>query len=341
MTLRSRRAAVGSLDPVPPAAPSGALGATERATLLGMFVFLFAVALGASAGLLNGFQTLSAPLANHAPPNLSVAVWILIAFVLCLIATLVVIKVLRGTRSQAGMPFGGGVSLLSLILTCLIVIGYMALAAHLPGLSYSGSVNGTNGTGGTSPPPHGNNTTGIPPNGTVGTHGPGVPTPPIPPIVVPLATGIILAIVLVPLSAFLLRRWRREEEVSIGPSQELIDKLDEALRAFRRSSMSEARALIIEAYAILLKNLAARRVPDLDQATPREIDALLVSSLGLSTQAAPALRALFEEARYSPHEMTEAQGIRARESLDAVVQELRAHDPSPQGPRTEGAEAPA
>lgn len=300
----------------------------ERSTLLGVFIVLFALGLGASAGLLGGFQVVSTPAANHVPPSLGLLGWLLVSFFLCAVMALIVVKVLRGNRTKGGLPFQGGVALLCLVLTCLVVIGYMLLASRLPGLSYAGNLNvgepaGGNGTSGGGP---GGNGSGSHFNSTPGVPGPPVPTPPIPPIVVPLTIGIVLAIVLIPVAAVLVRRLTRVEEELLAPSPELIDKLQQALEAFREASFSEARGLIIQAYSILLENLEARYVPDLDSATPREIDQVLVKKLGLSSPSATALRELFEEARYSVHEMRTEQGERARASLVAILTELRSKE---------------
>jgi hypothetical protein len=327
--VRARRGATGSSGRR--TAPSdGSLGANERATLLGVFVVVFAVGMGASAGLLQGFQVLPAPAANHAPLNVGVFGWLVVALGLSLVVIAFIVLLFRGSKGQGGIPPGAAISLLTLVLTFVIVIGILALASHDQGQTLLTGGNTTIGGSTNSSHPGGGGGGGGGGNlsgKTNGTFGKPSSVPPISVLVESLGVGVVLAIVLVPLSTFLVLRWRRRgREVYLGPSPELISKLESALDALKRSSTTEARGRIIEAYALLLSSLEARRLPNLEQSTPREIEGEMAQTLRLSTPGARALRELFEEARYSTHVMTVEQEQRAVESLASILEELRSKD---------------
>lgn len=320
-TLRS-----GPLRP-PPARRFG-----DRAALLGVFILLFAIGLGATAGLLPNFQTLAPPSSGRAPLSASVLLWCFVALLIGLVGIAAILVLLRGKRGVgAGINAGASLSLLTLALTCVIVIGVLTLGLELESsqLPSSHSFNQTNGTGAPGSPgsPGGGSPSG--PGGgnlsnkTGHTTSGGSPPPAIPVVTVTTVIGIIAALLVVPLAALLLSRPRTERWGFEPPPAEVLRELEAAVAALKAGSAQDARDRIIRAYGVLLKDLRARKMPDLDISTPQEIEALMARRLLLSSTASTALRRVFEEARYSSHEMGPVQASEAVASLEKVLEEIR------------------
>lgn len=313
-----------------------------------MFVFLFAVGLGATAGLLGGFQTLPVPTTFNGQ-NIEMLGTVV---AMMLLAIPIVAMLVFSLRSRGGMPIfseGAGASLLTFILVLLIVSGIFAAAtllhyhrptAYVPGGNETGGGNAT--TGNTSNP--GGNAT----NGTASKGPPalgGLLDSPYTPVLEMTVVGIILSLVLVPLALYLVRRERRSDlgPPSEGPT-ELVHQLEQAVASLEAGDLSGARERIVSAYAALLKELKAEGVEDLELLTPREIEVLMETRLALSSPSAHDLRSLFEEARYSEHQMTEAQATAARRCLVEVLDQLKAkaaRPPDVLGSPPQGAEVRA
>ncbi|HEV2317696.1 MAG TPA: DUF4129 domain-containing protein [Thermoplasmata archaeon] len=124
------------------------------------------------------------------------------------------------------------------------------------------------------------------------------------------------------------RRPRRSRAPTISPRDALegaIDRLRSELLRYERAGSAvldlEVRERIIHLYGTLLEavspglgNLAGR--------TPREVEWLAVTYLGVRPETAHELTWLFEEARYSSHHLTPAAVVRAQRALAFLVDDL-------------------
>ena len=101
----------------------------------------------------------------------------------------------------------------------------------------------------------------------------------------------------------------------------------EAVRAVRRTlldleSGTDFRTAVMACYQRMCSLIAARGVARQDVLTAREIEGLALAELGLSREGVDGLTDLFEEARYSTHEIGLAQRDRAIECLTSIRREL-------------------
>ena len=101
----------------------------------------------------------------------------------------------------------------------------------------------------------------------------------------------------------------------------------EAVRAVRRTlldleSGTDFRTAVMACYQRMCSLIAARGVARQDVLTAREIEGLALAELGLSREGVDGLTDLFEEARYSTHEIGPAQRDRAIECLTSIQREL-------------------
>jgi hypothetical protein len=118
--------------------------------------------------------------------------------------------------------------------------------------------------------------------------------------------------------------WRRRRKAAAprqvaGPSP-----LAAAVAAGRSAFGSAAgvREAIIACYAAMEDTLAAAGSPRRAADTPEELLDRAMRTGVIRTQAAQRLTALFREARFSPHELTEAQQEAARASLADISHDL-------------------
>lgn len=107
---------------------------------------------------------------------------------------------------------------------------------------------------------------------------------------------------------------------AVSPTAALSD-LERAIAALRSSGPSDARAVIIALYAQLLQR-AGRGLGDLEPLTPREIEWNIGSRLRLPVANLRELTALFEEARYSTHELPASYAERARSAIGRALEEI-------------------
>lgn len=305
--------------PVAPTPPAGVPG--RRATWGILFAFLFAMGLGVTAGLLEQFQTLPPPSyqANELPYG--TIAWILGVLVIGAIAAVIVYKVLRRQKGGVTVSISMGSTLLSFVVTVIVAIAILALISGVtnppnPAVNLNTTKGGGNTTSGGG---SGGNFTG---NGTNVAHAKKPPPPPTPILLSALVAGVILAFVMVPVSAALLARRRPERVLPKGMPEEARRHLERASKALREGSAKQARELIIEAYGVLIAALATRGVGQIETSTPLEIEGEMERSWGLSSPAARTLRLLFEEARYSLHDMSDADRESAAASLQAVLKEV-------------------
>lgn len=300
----------------------------DRASLSVLFVFLFAMGIGATAGLLGGFQTLPPPTSYNSPFSSVLGISLAIACLALVVVGLYVGLLHRQKGDSSSIP-GLGHTAIALFLVILIAAGFLALASydqpHRPsaieggggspvtgnnstaggGGGYNG--NGTNSTRSSSPPPSSNVSR------SAGT----------PPAVLALGGTVVVALVLVPTILYLIRRDRKSEIWEPKPPPQLIHTLEQAVASLEAGDLGEARTRIISAYRALLSELEQQNVPGLEHSTPREIEELMTSKLSLSTPSAHDLRLLFEEARYSEHPMGETQALAARQSLSQIIDQLK------------------
>jgi len=82
------------------------------------------------------------------------------------------------------------------------------------------------------------------------------------------------------------------------------------------------RTAVLECYRTMCSILAIRGVSRQDVLTPREIEFQALSELGLSRTSIEDLTSLFEEARYSDHQIGRNDRDRAVECLTAIRNEL-------------------
>ena len=108
-----------------------------------------------------------------------------------------------------------------------------------------------------------------------------------------------------------------------GTSESLVLAAEVGLAAIGDRSR-EPREAIIACYAAMERELAyvPRAVPQ-DFDTPTEVLARAVENHALRVDSASELVNLFEEARFSPHMMSEAHRMSALNALQLVLAELR------------------
>ena len=82
------------------------------------------------------------------------------------------------------------------------------------------------------------------------------------------------------------------------------------------------RTAVMACYQRMCSLLETRGVARQEALTPREIEGRALAELGLSQGSVDDLTGLFEEARYSDHEIGPAQRDRARDCLTAIRREL-------------------
>jgi hypothetical protein len=316
-------------SPSPPQGPPGSPPVPapgRRTTLAILYAFLFALGLGVTAGLLQQFQSLPPPSHGQGALPYGAEGYVLLVVIISAVLCLLLFRLFRrGKGTSHSVP--SGAALLSYAVTVLVVIVVLALlsAAVYPPGSGPHATNTTKGGGGTTGPGGGSNTTGG--NGTIVGHAPGTPPPPVPTLLLAITAGIIATLVIVPLSVTMLTRRRSLGPVESGPPPELLHRLEQARAALQAGAPSEARDHIIQAYGVLISALRTRGMAEIDVSTPLEIEDRMSRTLGLSSPSAQALRTMFEEARYSPHEITEANRTVALSSLEVALGELRAARP--------------
>ncbi|MDE1821664.1 MAG: DUF4129 domain-containing protein [Euryarchaeota archaeon] len=302
----------------------------DRGSLAIMFVLLFSLGLGATAGLLGSFQTLPPPTRFGSPYTYEVGFIVFSVLLASLVLGFVYVRV-RNRKSGSWFAQGSGVTLLAFLMVVLVIFGLLGLASlsqqhrSWGSLGPGGTGNSTNGTTGPPPPPGGGGTN----NGSTRTNStPGsLLASPYTPTLFALSGGIVLSLIVVPVAAYLVRRGKPRPGAAPPPGRELLTKLEEAVAQLDAGELGEAKRRIVEAYAALLKELEGRGIPDLETSTPREVEGLMGTHLRLDSPSAHALRTLFEEARYSLHPMGEEQAKAAKASLSDVLGQLKAAGP--------------
>ncbi len=103
----------------------------------------------------------------------------------------------------------------------------------------------------------------------------------------------------------------------------------EAASAVRRTLLDleaggDFRTAVLACYQRMCSLFATKGVARQEALTPREIEVLALAELGLSQGVVDDLTGLFEEARYSEHEIGPSQRDRAVECLTSIRKELEA-----------------
>lgn len=102
----------------------------------------------------------------------------------------------------------------------------------------------------------------------------------------------------------------------------LADVLDESIDDLRRET--DPRRAVIAAYARMERALAAYGLPRADSEAPEEYLSRILTDLEVSTRAVSRLTALFEQAKFSQHEVGHEMKDEAIGALARVREELRA-----------------
>ncbi|MEW5937461.1 MAG: DUF4129 domain-containing protein [Candidatus Thermoplasmatota archaeon] len=130
-----------------------------------------------------------------------------------------------------------------------------------------------------------------------------------------LGAGCIAA-ALAFISLIALRRERKEEEEIAIPRDEAAALIQEAVMEIRAGR--DLRGTVMRCYTGMVNLFEDRGVQMRKEMTPREFQAVVMIVLGLKEESVKVLTALFEEARYSTHPITEEEKERALESLERV-----------------------
>jgi hypothetical protein len=111
--------------------------------------------------------------------------------------------------------------------------------------------------------------------------------------------------------------------------QELQGNQEQGLQAIREAIKlvddyaSDPRSRIIACYQHLVSTVSRLGAPVSSDLTARELDSAVRSTFGLKGHATTDLTQLFEEARYSLHEITDDDATHAHEYLESVAGELQ------------------
>jgi Domain of unknown function (DUF4129) len=90
-----------------------------------------------------------------------------------------------------------------------------------------------------------------------------------------------------------------------------------------RDAASDPRSRIIACYQHLIATVSKLGAPVSSDLTARELDRAVRSTLALKGSSITDLTQLFEEARYSLHEIGDNDADKAREDLESVAEELK------------------
>ena len=154
------------------------------------------------------------------------------------------------------------------------------------------------------------------------------------PLTVPVVAGLVVLVVVAVVGVALVGRGfaagsrsrpgrRGADGVAPGgsgrgePGESLKDAAQAAGDALGGTGTPRDR--IVRGYAVFLRELARRRAVNVTPLTPEEIEARAGEDWPSARWPLRELRAVFEEARYSPHEIPEANVGRARAALGILL----------------------
>ncbi|HVH15957.1 MAG TPA: DUF4129 domain-containing protein [Candidatus Angelobacter sp.] len=107
-----------------------------------------------------------------------------------------------------------------------------------------------------------------------------------------------------------------------GNQERGLQAIHEAIRLVHGSA-SDPRSRIIACYQHLIATVSRLGAPVSSDLTARELERAIRSAFALKGQATTDLTQLFEEARYSLHDMSESDADKAHEFLESVAEELK------------------
>lgn len=107
-----------------------------------------------------------------------------------------------------------------------------------------------------------------------------------------------------------------------APRREAVRAVQAAIEQLQLGG--DVREVILACYTRFCELLGARGIGDQAALTPREIEDLAVHRLDVSPESSDALTGLFEEARYSEHDLRDADRERAVQSLERIRSDLEA-----------------
>lgn len=112
----------------------------------------------------------------------------------------------------------------------------------------------------------------------------------------------------------------RRTEPSFGGRRLAVRAVQAAISELQLGA--DVRGAILACYERFCLLLGARGIREQEVLTPREIEDLAVARLAVSSDSAEALTSLFEEARYSKHDLGDADRDRAVRSLETIRADL-------------------
>lgn len=112
-------------------------------------------------------------------------------------------------------------------------------------------------------------------------------------------------------------------EIEVDDARELVaDAIDELLARFDQSD--DPRRVVIGAYARMERVLAAGGVEKKRSESPRQYLERVLGTLDVTDQSIVRLTDLFEEARFSPHDIDLSMALEARAALAGIREQLGA-----------------
>ena len=291
-----------------------------------ILVLFAAIAVGAAASILASPNSSSYTSSSGGPaPEVLIPVWVFVGAILGMLGVVIAIWILiridaaggRGTSNRTFFAI-----LFAIALIALVVIGIRVFGLLPTGTAPSLSGAGGNGTGNQTPTPPpcsgcAKNISGV---GSVDVF-PGVP-PWLPFVILAVVAAIAVAIAVPKTRQYLSeRRFEARDRVKKddGSSAVLRDALSRA--STRLDLGADPRTVILALYEETLLHLRPM-VGSVDSATPEEIRTIYLEHFGVRPPAARTLTRLFEEARYSTHPMGPAESARAREAMQATIDDL-------------------
>jgi hypothetical protein len=114
----------------------------------------------------------------------------------------------------------------------------------------------------------------------------------------------------------------RMPEGKEGRQMEGLQAVSDAIRLVD-DSQSDPRSRVISSYQRLVRTVSKLGTPAAPDMTARDLERAICSTLSLKGSATSELTLLFEEARYSLHDITNDDVLRAHSYLDSIADELR------------------
>ncbi len=131
---------------------------------------------------------------------------------------------------------------------------------------------------------------------------------------------LVGAISIILLVKFVLYKMERRETEEITVKEQMSDTIDRTLDDLIKGK--DVRSTIIRCYAEMSKHLERQGVREDESFTPREFREKAMNELDVSQKSISSITSIFEEARYSSHELGEKDKNSAMESLRTLKNEL-------------------